>query len=302
MKKVFAGAVEADSLDWTTDRKKNLFNQERLENVMTEEELIEIQKILLHDRPVFGLEITTSCNKNCYMCPRKNFKRKNQKMSMETFEHLLAWLPKECDIFFAGYGEPLLHPDCPKFIKMFSQRGNETSVMTNGRLLTPQKIRELFEHGLDRLQISIVLKDGIEQIRHFTEMVDEFQAKKVEFNVLYEERMVTECDFVESIRKKGFIVRFKLIHNRGNELYQLDWTDEIRSCGSFFILGNIDTDGNLNICSQDINGKYDFGNISNTTFEQYMEFKRRFLGNKAIIPICDHCNDEYRIIHLHKYD
>lgn len=271
-------------------------------NFMDEKKLIEIQKKLLHDRPVFGLEIITNCNKHCYICPRQNFKRKNQKMSMETFEKLCAWLPKECDIFFAGYGEPLLHPDCMKFVQKFAERGNETSIMTNGKLLSPEKIKDLFEHGLDRLQISVLLKDGIEQLQHFADMTDSCQAKKIEFNVLYEENMTTECDFVNSIREKGFTVRFKLIHNRGNELYQTDWTDEIRTCGSFFILGNIDTNGNLNICSQDINGVYDFGNISNMTFDEYMAYKRQFLGNKSVIPICDHCNDEYRLIHLHKYD
>lgn len=269
---------------------------------MTETEIIKIQEKLLSERPVFGLEIITKCNKHCYMCPRDNFKRKNQMMSWETFDRLCSWLPKDCDVFFAGYGEPLLHPDCLKFVQKFAERGNETSVMTNGKLLSPQKITDLFNHGLDRLQISIVLKDGIEQLCQFVEMSLPSQAPKIEFNVLYEEGMTTECDLVASIREKGFIVRFKLIHNRGNELYYTDWTSDIKTCGSFFILGNIDTDGNLNICSQDINGKYDFGSIFNTTFDEYMAYKRKFIGNKTIIPICEHCNDEYRIIHLHKYD
>lgn len=269
---------------------------------MNDKEIVEIQKKLLADKPVFGLEITTKCNKNCYMCPRQNFKRKNQLMTWETFNKLCEWLPKECDIFFAGYGEPLLHPDCVKFVNRFALRENETSVMTNGRLLSKDKINELFDNGLDRLQISIVLKDGIEQILHFTKMVDSALSSKVEFNVLYEETMNTNHEIVQSIVDKGFIVRYKLIHNRGNELYEVDWKNEILTCGSFFILGNIDTNGNLNICSQDINGIYDFGNINTMSFVEYMEYKKNFIGNKTIIPICEHCNDEYRIIHLHKYD
>ena len=269
---------------------------------MIEKDLIEIQKKLLNDCPVFGLEITTRCNKHCYMCPRNNFKRTNQQMTMETFDRLLGWLPKQCHVFFAGYGEPLLHPDILIFVKKFAERGNETSVMTNGKLLSAAKMQDLFNNGLDRLQISIVLKDGIEQIQHFVDMSDKKYSQHIEFNVLYEEGMKTECEFVDAVRNQGFTVRFKLIHNRGNELYETDWKDPIKSCGSFFILGNIDTDGNLNICSQDINGKYDFGNISGTTFEEYIAFKKQFFGNKSVIPICEHCNDEYRLIHLHKYD
>jgi hypothetical protein len=268
-----------------------------------EKKLIEIQNKLLNDKPVFGLEATSKCNKSCYICPRDNFNRKDIDMTVKTFSKLLDWLPKECDVFFAGYGEPLMNENLVKFVNKFYERGNETSVMTNGKLLSIEKIKELFDNGLDRLQISIILKDGIDQVLKYTEMVPENNRKsKIEFNVLYEDDMTLPVDFAEKILEQGFKLCFKLIHNRGNELYSADWTHDIRSCGSFFILGDIDSGGNLKICSQDINGVHNMGDIFNMTFVEYKKFKKKFFGNRGITPICNHCTDEYRLIHLQNYD
>jgi MoaA/NifB/PqqE/SkfB family radical SAM enzyme len=52
-------------------------------------------------------------------------------------------------------GEPLLHPDLPKIIAHIKARGMVCTLITNGYLLVPDKIRELNEAKLDRLQISI---------------------------------------------------------------------------------------------------------------------------------------------------
>jgi MoaA/NifB/PqqE/SkfB family radical SAM enzyme len=52
-------------------------------------------------------------------------------------------------------GEPLLHPDLPKIIAHIKARGMVCTLITNGYLLVPEKIRELNDAKLDRLQISI---------------------------------------------------------------------------------------------------------------------------------------------------
>lgn len=52
-------------------------------------------------------------------------------------------------------GEPVLHPDLPKIIAYIKQRGMVCTLITNGYLLVPEKIRELNAAKLDRLQISI---------------------------------------------------------------------------------------------------------------------------------------------------
>ncbi len=52
-------------------------------------------------------------------------------------------------------GEPVLHPDLSKIIAHIKARGMVCTLITNGYLLVPEKIRELNDAKLDRLQISI---------------------------------------------------------------------------------------------------------------------------------------------------
>ncbi len=57
-------------------------------------------------------------------------------------------------ITFSG-GEPTLHPDLDELIHRVRQRGAIATVITNGYLLTPARIKRLNAAGLDYLQISI---------------------------------------------------------------------------------------------------------------------------------------------------
>ena len=60
-------------------------------------------------------------------------------------------------------GEPLLHPDADEIIRRIRACGMTAGLLTNGYLLTPERIRRLNGAGLDRLQISIdnVLPDEV---------------------------------------------------------------------------------------------------------------------------------------------
>jgi MoaA/NifB/PqqE/SkfB family radical SAM enzyme len=52
-------------------------------------------------------------------------------------------------------GEPLLHPELDDIIRQIRLRGSIATVITNGYLLTPERIQRLNRAGLDHLQISI---------------------------------------------------------------------------------------------------------------------------------------------------
>ncbi len=60
-------------------------------------------------------------------------------------------------------GEPLLHPDLDRMIARICERGIIPTLITNGYLLTPERIRRLNRAGLHNLQISIdnVNPDGV---------------------------------------------------------------------------------------------------------------------------------------------
>jgi MoaA/NifB/PqqE/SkfB family radical SAM enzyme len=52
-------------------------------------------------------------------------------------------------------GEPLLHPDVDEIIRRVRGRGMIATLITNGYLLSPARIRRLNQAGLDHVQISI---------------------------------------------------------------------------------------------------------------------------------------------------
>ncbi len=52
-------------------------------------------------------------------------------------------------------GEPTLHPDLDAIIERIRQRGAIATLITNGLLLTPERIQRFNQAGLDYLQISI---------------------------------------------------------------------------------------------------------------------------------------------------
>jgi MoaA/NifB/PqqE/SkfB family radical SAM enzyme len=66
---------------------------------------------------------------------------------------ILAALGTEI-ITFSG-GEPLLHPDLDELIRRIRGHGRIATLITNGYLLSPERIRQLNRAGLEHLQISI---------------------------------------------------------------------------------------------------------------------------------------------------
>src|SRR5580700_6014244 len=60
-------------------------------------------------------------------------------------------------------GEPLLHPELDEIIRAIRNQGAIATIITNGYLLTPERILRLNQAGLEHLQISIdnVLPDEV---------------------------------------------------------------------------------------------------------------------------------------------
>src|SRR5208282_4482431 len=65
-------------------------------------------------------------------------------------------------VTFSG-GEPLLHPELDRLISHVRNRGIIAGMITNGYLLTAQRVQQLNNAGLDHMQISIdnVMPDDV---------------------------------------------------------------------------------------------------------------------------------------------
>lgn len=85
----------------------------------------------------FSFLLNDSCNQNCIGCCSANFKNKNY-FPLEKVPALIKDL-KEMDcknMEFCGGGEPTMHPQFEKIVKMFGEDGNFIlGVITNGTLM-----------------------------------------------------------------------------------------------------------------------------------------------------------------------
>lgn len=97
---------------------------------------------------------TRHCNLACAYC--NEFDRASQPVPTEQIRRridLLAELGTSC-VSISG-GEPMLHPDLDGIIHRIRTCGMVASLLTNGYLLTPERIKRLNRAGLDHLQISM---------------------------------------------------------------------------------------------------------------------------------------------------
>jgi MoaA/NifB/PqqE/SkfB family radical SAM enzyme len=94
------------------------------------------------------------CNLSCGYC--NEFDDTSRPVPLkEMFRRIDRLAELGTSIITQSGGEPLLHPDLDQIIARVRRRGSIAGMITNGYLLTPERIRELNHAGLDHLQISI---------------------------------------------------------------------------------------------------------------------------------------------------
>lgn len=116
--------------------------------------------------PTWGIIAPTTniCNLSCPFCKtgNKTLSLPKKMMALEDYKTVLGKMPA-CfrELHMYGWGEPLIHPDFPEMVRLAKARGMETYIDTNLSLpLTPERIREIIESGLDDMTVSC---DGVTQ-------------------------------------------------------------------------------------------------------------------------------------------
>lgn len=104
------------------------------------------------------LEVTSRCNLSCENCVRNAWNEPLGDMKPETFDRVmedLSALPELREVYFGGYGEPLLHPDFEKMLERIKSLGVRVTLSTNGTLITEEKAKALIDLRIDRIYVSM---------------------------------------------------------------------------------------------------------------------------------------------------
>jgi len=119
------------------------------------------------------LSLIDVCNRKCSFCPKVDEKIAPdtfQKMTRKIIDEIhdqLSDINFEGTISLCGYGEPLLHNDISYIVKKLSNV-SKVEVITNGDVLSPQRLQELYISDVSKVLVSMY--DGPEQIKKFNQM------------------------------------------------------------------------------------------------------------------------------------
>lgn len=125
------------------------------------------------------------CNLDCAYC--NEFDKTSDPVPTEVMLRRIDRLAElDTSIITLSGGEPTLHPELDVLIRRIRQRGAIATLITNGLLLTPERIRAYNRAGLDYLQISIDNVRPDETSRKSLRVLDrklEWLAAHAEFDV-----------------------------------------------------------------------------------------------------------------------
>jgi MoaA/NifB/PqqE/SkfB family radical SAM enzyme len=171
------------------------------------------------------------CNLSCTYC--NEFDSSSKPVPTEEMIHrvdLLAALGT-ATITISG-GEPLLHPKLDEIIKSIRSHGMLAGLITNGYLLTPERIKRLNHAGLDHLQISIdnvkpdeVSKKSLRVLQKKLRLLAEYAQFDVNVNSVLGSSIRTPEDALVITRcalDLGLSSTVGLIHNDSGRLQPLN--------------------------------------------------------------------------------
>jgi len=170
------------------------------------------------------------CNLDCAYC--NEYDKVSSPVPLDT---MLRRIDRLADlgttIITLSGGEPMLHPDLDAMIRRIRERGAIATLITNGLLLTRERIQRLNRSGLDYLQISIdnVLPDEVsKKSLKVLDLKLQWLARYAEFGVTINSVLGTgirnpEDAFLvgERARELGFTSTLGILHDHSGQLRPL---------------------------------------------------------------------------------
>ncbi|HNW38902.1 MAG TPA: radical SAM/SPASM domain-containing protein [Candidatus Omnitrophota bacterium] len=123
--------------------------------------------------PVMQIDITGRCNNNCIGCwvhspfIKDRPRDANQELSFKVISELINELIQmgTQEVFLAGSGEPLLHPQIIQIISLIKHSGLKLNIITNTLLLTEEVSRLLVDAQVEMVTASIWAGDDQSYIK-----------------------------------------------------------------------------------------------------------------------------------------
>lgn len=254
----------------------------------------------LHGLGNVNVELTSRCNKNCWMCGRRKVEREYPELALEyndmEFElvkKIARDLPPNIVVQLHNNGEPLLYPRFGEAAALFKKQ--ITNIVTNGKLLV-EKADEVIGN-LDTLAVSVIENDPEADMQYA--IIKEFLRIKGVMNPHVILRLNGNVDHAR-YRDFGLIMATRILHSpMGSFNYQRTPTvPEIGICLDFLHHLAINSKGKVSICVRfDPKGLGVIGDMNSHSVEEiwnspkrleWLEFHKQ--GRRDKIPLCSFCH------------
>ncbi len=249
---------------------------------------------------VVNVELTSRCNKNCWICGRRKIDRDYPEIVMNygDMDFMLVMkiaeqLPDNITVQFHNNGEPLLYPMFGAAVSLFGKQIK--CVDTNGKLLV-KKAYQIIEN-LDTITISVIQDDpeGDEQY----EIIKEFLKLKRDRKPYTVLRLNGDVDRTR-YDELGCLVATRILHAKmGSFNYKKrqPTIPEAGICWDFLNHMSINKDGEVSICVRfdpkklgvigDAN-KQRLDTIWNGEKRmKWLEYHKQ--GRRKQVPLCSYC-------------
>lgn len=265
------------------------------------------------------IEITNQCNLKCSFCIQN--KRKSKFMTLNEFSYILDEIqPYTKYIYLHVLGEPLLHPQLDKILKLAKEKEFFVNITTNGTLLLKNKDILLSDHSIRQINVSLhsfpMIPSYLNDVTNICDMLsnngiyisyrlwtfdgDLSSEMKNTIEYLQDRYNLSINNFINSIKLKdhcflSFDSTFKWpsIEN--------EFVSDYGSCHGFKHMCGILSDGRVVPCCLDSNGDATLGNIFDTNFkdilENNMNLLNDFQNHKMTLELCKKCTYRLRFDH-----
>lgn len=267
------------------------------------------------------IEVTSNCDADCIMCPRKAMRRKVGPMDLNLFRKIVdeAVALDVQELHLNGYGEISVLRNYQEYISYIRQKSRsiKININTNGMRMSEEMSRFYVASKVNTVNVTIdgATAETFESIRRHLKL------DVVEGNV---KRLI---QIRNQSRKKYPMVTVHLIGMPQNiheaEMFLEKWNgvaDRIGISGLVSRIGSIAfakidnpkwektpcfllwrqmpvwSDGTVALCCDDWDGKAPQGNLSNSTIKEIWTSKKRaglrkvhLSANAAKIPLCANC-------------
>jgi MoaA/NifB/PqqE/SkfB family radical SAM enzyme len=246
-----------------------------------------------------NIELTSRCNKNCWMCGRRKIDREYPDLAIDygdmdygLVESIARQLPEGIVVQLHDNGEPLLYPRFKEAINLFNRQIR--CMDTNGKLLL-EKADEIIGN-METLTISTFQDD--EEWQEQYKVIGEFLRIKGDLKPSVIIRCLGEVD-VERYKRFGCIIATRILHSpMGSFGYKKNPTvPEIGIC--LDLLGHmvISRSGKVSMCVRfDPKGIGVIGDCVDTPLVDIWNGPKRcewlryhIDGKRKLVPLCSKC-------------